>query len=150
VAVSARAHALILAAILAVGLVIGLQLGRGALDSGALALPDPCSRSVSVDGDDLDARAQRIALRALDHAACRLETSRELLLEDVIVVVRDGGTLPDEVQDRLRDGLRAGIDAEQEEGGINTVTAFTLRQAVRFTPFEWLVGALRRLEPLIT
>lgn len=144
-----RAHALILAAILLAGLLVGLQLGRGALDHGALALPDPCARTVSVTGDSVDARAQRIALRALDHAACQLGTTREDLLTDVALVVRDGGDLPDPVEERLKEGLRRGIDAEEEAGGINRVTAFTLRQAVRFTPFDWLVWALREVEPLV-
>lgn len=143
-----RAHALILAAILAAGLLIGLQVGRGALDEGALDLPDPCARTVALPGDGVDARAQRIALRALDHAACELGTTREALLEDVLVVLRDDGSLPDGVQDRLNDGLQRGIDAE-EERGLNAVAAFTLRQTVRFTPFDWLLGALRELEPLV-
>jgi hypothetical protein len=147
---TARAHAVILAATLAVGLLIGLQLGRGALDQGALALPDPCAREVALPGDSVEARAQRIALRGLDHAACRLGTSREALLEEVIVVVREGGSLPPETEERIKGGLRAGIDAEQDEGGINAITAFTLSQAVRFAPFDWLVETLRRLEPVIT
>lgn len=147
---TARANAVILAAILAAGVLIGLQLGRGALDEGALELPDPCARTVSVPGDSVEARGQRIALRALDHAACELGTSREALLDDVLVVLRDDGSLPGEVEDRLKEGLQRGIDIEEEQGGINAITAFTLRQTVRFTPFDWLVGALRELEPLVT
>lgn len=143
------AHALILLAILVVGALIGMQIGRGALDQGALALPDPCSRVVTLPGDSVDARAQRIALRALDVAACDLGTSREALLERVTVAVDEGGGLPSEVEDSLKTGLRRAIDIEQDEGGINAFTAFTLSQAVRFTPFDWLLRALRELEPLI-
>jgi len=147
--VTARAHALILVALLAAGALIGLQVGRGALDEGALALPDPCTRTVSVPGDSVEARGQRIALRAVDHAACDLGTTREALLEDVLAALRDDRDLPGEVQGRLKDGLRHGIDVEEDRGGINAITAFTLRQAVRFTPFDWLMRALRELEPLI-
>lgn len=143
------AHALILLAILAVGALVGMQLGRGALDQGALALPDPCTRTVSLPGDSIDARAQRIALRALDDAACQLGTSREALLQRVTVAVEEGGGLPEEVEDRLKDGLQDAIETEEDEGGINGFTAFTLRQAVRFTPFDWLLRALGELQPLI-
>jgi hypothetical protein len=143
------AHALILLAIVAVGALVAMQLARGALDQGALALPDPCTRTVSVPGDSVDARAQRIALRALDDAACDLGTSREALLERVTVAVEEGGGLSDEVEDALKDGLRAAIDTEQEQGGINALTALALSQAVRFAPFDWLLRALREVEPLI-
>jgi hypothetical protein len=143
------AHALILLAIVAVGALVAMQLARGALDQGALALPDPCTRTVSVPGDSVDARAQRIALRALDDAACDLGTSREALLERVTVAVEEGGGLSDEVEDALKDGLRAAIDTEQEQGGISALTAFALSQAVRFAPFDWLLRALREVEPLI-
>jgi hypothetical protein len=147
--VTRRAHAVILLAIIVVGALVGMQLGRGALDQGALALPDPCTRVVTLQGDGIDARAQRIALRALDAAACDLGTSREALLEQVTAAVEEGGGLPSEVEDRIKDGLGRAIDAEQDEGGLNAFTAFTLRQAVRFTPFDWLLRALRELEPLI-
>lgn len=142
------AHVAVLAALLAVAALVAVELGRGALDDGALALPDPCTRTVGVTGDGFDAQAQRVALTALDHTACELGGTREELLMRVARAVDGGASLPDDVQDALRDGLGEAIDAEEDAGHINAVTAFALRQAVRFTPFDWMISALRELEPL--
>ncbi|MEQ8833230.1 MAG: hypothetical protein RIB67_02150 [Miltoncostaeaceae bacterium] len=144
------AHAAIAGMLVLLLALVGFQINRGALDEGALELPDPCARTVAIEGDSVDARAQRIALRGVDHTACATGTTREELLLRVIEVVADGGDLGDDLEDRLREGLRHGIDVEQDEGGINAVTAFALRQTVRFTPVDWLIAAVRELEPLLT
>ena len=143
------AHLAVLAAIALTAALVFAQVQRGALDEGALALPDPCRRSVTIVGDSVDARAQRIALRALDQAACNLGRSREQLLQEVTVALDRGTDLPSRDGDELKRGLRAAIDREHDEGGINAVTAFTLANAVRFTPFAWLMRALGELRPLI-
>lgn len=142
------AHLAIAVALVAVLALIAFELGRGALGDGALALPDPCTRTIDTTGEGLDAQTQRIALTALDRAACDTGSTREELLMRVARAVDDGPELPGDVQDALRDGLGEAIDAEEEAGRINAVTAFALRQAARFTPFDWLVSALRELEPL--
>lgn len=144
------AHLVIAGLLVVLLALVGFQINRGALDAGALELPDPCTRTVTLEGDSVDARAQRIALRAADHTACATGTTREELLLRIIEVVEEGGDLGGDLEDRLREGLRHGIDVEQDEGGINAVTAFTLRQAVRFTPVDWLITAVRELEPLLS
>jgi len=143
------AHLAVAAALIAVVALIAVQLGGGALDDGALALPDPCTREVSVAGEGVDPQTQRIALTALDSAACGLGTSREELLLDVAAAATDGHDLPDDVKARLREGLLAAIDSEEEAGRIGGTTAWVLRQTARFTPLDWLLRAIREIDPLI-
>lgn len=143
------AHLAVACVLLAVVALIGVELGRGALGDGALALPDPCTRQVAVAGEGVDPQTQRIALTALDAAACELGTSREELLLDVTAAATDGDELPDEVTARLRAGLLAAIDAEEDAGNIGGTTAWVLRQAARFTPLDWLLRAIRELDPLL-
>lgn len=142
------AHLAILALVVcAVGL-IGLQLGAGALDDGELALPDPCTRTVPISGDGADAQTQRIALGAVDHTACQLDTTREELLLVVIEAVDGDRDLPDGAEDHLRDGLIAQIDAEEQADRMGGITATVARQAVRFTPTSWILRAIREVRPL--
>lgn len=141
---------MVVAALVAVVALISVELGRGALGDGALALPDPCTRQVAVTGEGVDPQTQRIALTALDSAACELGTSREELLLDVAAAATDGDDLSDQVKGRLREGLLAAIDAEEEAGRIGGTTAWVLRQTARFTPLDWLLRAIRELDPLLT
>ena len=121
----------------------------GALGDGALALPDPCSRTVGVTGDALDAQAQRVALTAVDHTACETGGTREDLLLRIARAVDGGPELPGEVEDALRDGLSQAIAAEEEAGRLNGAAAWLLRQAVRFTPLNWVLNAIGEVRPLL-
>lgn len=143
------AHLAVAAVIVAVVALIAVELGGGALDDGALALPDPCTRQVTLTAEGVDAQTQRIALTALDSAACDLGVSREELLLDVAAAATDGDDLSDEVRGKLREGLLAAIDTEEEAGHIGGSTAWVLRQTARFTPLDWLLRAIRELDPLI-
>jgi hypothetical protein len=142
-------HAAIAAALAAGAILIGVEVGRGALDDGALAVPDPCAREVRIEGGGLDGQAQRIGLRALDAAACELGTTREELLLTAAESLHDRGELPEGTEEAIRDGLAAAIRAEREEGRIGAVTAFLLEQAARRTPVGWAVAAAERAGGII-
>jgi hypothetical protein len=142
-------HAAIAAALAAAAVLVGVELSRGALGDGALAVPDPCTREVTVDVGGLDGQAQRIGLRALDDAACRLGTSREELLLDAAGSLDERGELPGGTEEAIRDGLAAAIRAERDEGRIGAVTAFLLEQAARRAPVAWVVAAAQRAGGII-
>ena len=75
-----RPAAWVLAALILSGAVlVGVELGRGALDEPAPKIADPCQPRAGRTGG-LDATIQRIVLDGLDGAACRLHTTREELV----------------------------------------------------------------------
>jgi hypothetical protein len=88
---------------------------------------------------------QRVAAAGLDAAACRLGMGREELLIAMASALVGSGDLPAGAEEALRDGLERAIQAEQEAGRVDRVSAFVLRQAVRHTPVSWTVAAAREL-----
>jgi hypothetical protein len=138
------AHAIVALALAAAALLVGIEIHRGALSEGALAVPDPCDRRVDVATTGLDGAAQRVGLQALDAAACGLGTTREELVISIAGHVAEGRELPDEVAGALRSGLEEAIDREEAAGRIGRVGAFLLRQAARRAPVEWILAAVER------
>lgn len=143
-------HLAILAALAATALLVGVELGRGALDDGRLAVASPCARSAPEVRDGVDAQAQRIALAAVGTAACALGRGREELLIEVAGAIEDGDEIPGEVEDALRDGLEDAIDAEEDAGRLNRVAAFLLRQTAGRAPVDWIVAAVEQIGPRVT
>jgi predicted MFS family arabinose efflux permease len=62
---------------------LAAQVGAGGLSYGAAPARDPCRAPPTLTGDGLDPTAQRVVLRGLDKAACRLGTSREQVVIDM-------------------------------------------------------------------
>jgi hypothetical protein len=143
------AHAAIAVALVAAIALIAVELGSGGLEEDALAVPDPCSRQVQVATGGLDGQTQRVALTALDDAACRLGTSREQLLLSVASSLQTSRSFPPGTEDAIRDGLEHAIDKEHDEDRMNAVTAFLLKQAAQRAPVEWVVRAVEEIGPLV-
>lgn len=137
--------AVILLALVATGLLIGLEVQRGALDHGSAPVTDPCRSRPVTAGRGLDGAAQRVAAAGLDAAACRLGMGREELLLALASSLVGTGEPPPGAEDALRDGLEQAIEAEREAGRIDRISAFLLRQAVRHAPVGWTVAAARGL-----
>ena len=75
-----KAAAWVLVALLLSGAaLVGVELGKGALDEPAPKIANPCQPREGRTGG-IDATIQRIVLDGLDGAACRLHTSREELV----------------------------------------------------------------------
>ena len=142
-------HLVILACLAAAAVLIGLELQRGALADGRLAVADPCTRAAPPLMDGADAQAQRIGLSAVDAAACRLGTSREELLVSVAGTLEDGQDLPDDVEDALRDGLQDAIGAEEDADRLNPVAAWALGQAAGHAPVGWIMKAVEEIGPRV-
>jgi hypothetical protein len=143
-------HLVILAGLAAAALLVGVELQRGALADGRLAVADPCTRAAPAPGDGTDAQAQRIGLSAVDAAACRLGTSREELLLSVAGSLEDSRDLPDDVEDALRDGLQEAIDAERDADRLNPVAAWVLGQTAGHAPVDWIMRAVEEFGPRVT
>ena len=142
-------HLVILAGLAAAALVIGVELQRGALADGRLAVADPCTRATPALVDGVDAQAQRVGLSAVDAAACRLGTSREQLLVSVAGTLEGGRDLPDDVEGALRDGLQDAIDAEEDADRLNPVTAWVLGQTAGHAPVDWIMKAVETIGPRV-
>lgn len=142
-------HLAILAALAAALVLVAVELGSGALDEGPLAVPDPCTRSVSVATEGLDGTTQRIGLRAIDAAACELGTTREELLLETAASLVESRELAPGTEEAIRDGLERAIEAEESAGRLNRVEAFLLSQAAQRVPVEWVVRAVEEVAPLL-
>jgi hypothetical protein len=124
---------------------VGAELAAGARDVGRYAAQDPCTTSPDTfSGGGLDGVAQRIALSALDGAACELDTTRERL---VLSIDPDSGYADvtwddDTAEQALRVGARRAIDDADERGSLPGPIASILRFAVDRAPVDWLVEGL--------
>jgi hypothetical protein len=131
-------------AVVAVGL-LAMESRAGAWSVGEFEEEDPCATGPDpFPGDGLDAAVQRIALSALDGAACELGTSRERL-----VLSLDEGSGFDDVEwddatleQALRDGTRRAIDDAEERGTLPGWAAAAMGFLVDRAPIDWLVEGI--------
>jgi len=118
---------------------VGVELGKGALDEPAPKIANPCQPREGRTGG-IDATIQRIVLDGLDGAACRLHTSREefvLSLGGGVGVTRRWDEHTIEVA--LRAGLLRSVDEAVQRGDVPSFLAPALRQLVESAPLDQLV-----------
>jgi hypothetical protein len=147
---SRRPASAVLAALLAGAVVlVGVELGEGALGHVPPALANPC-RPRPAHGGGLDATIQRIVLDGFDGAACRLHTTREEL-----VLSLGPGTGFRRRWDRrtieaaLRAGLLHSVDEAERRGDVPEFIAPLLRRLVRTAPLDRLIEGGIRLRDLL-
>ncbi len=135
-----KAAARVLVALLLSGAaLVGVELGKGALDEPAPKIADPCQPREGRTGG-IDATIQRIVLDGLDGAACRLHTSREELVLSLgggVGVTRRWDKHTIEVA--LRAGLLRSVDEAVQRGDVPSFLAPALRQLVESAPLDQLV-----------
>ena len=129
-----------------VGVVLlGAQVAAGAADVGEYVAEDPCTADPDpFPGGGLDGTVQRIALSALNGAACELDTSRERL---VLSIDPDSGyadvTWDEETaEEALRVGAHRAIDDFDERDALPGFVASLLHLAVDHAPIGWLTDRL--------
>jgi MFS family permease len=141
-----------LAPSLAIGglLVIGggllvVEHSAGAADVGEFVAVDPCTAPPDTyEGKGLDAVVQRIALSALNGAACDLGTTRERL----VLSLDENSGYEDVTWDKptaeeaLRKGAKRAIDDADDRGSIPGWVAAALKFTVDHAPIGWLVDRL--------
>ncbi len=135
-----KAAAWVLVALLLSGAaLVGVELGKGALDEPAPKIANPCQPREGRTGG-IDATIQRIVLDGLDGAACRLHTSREELVLSLgggVGVTRRWDQHTIEVA--LRAGLLRSVDEAVQRGDVPSFLAPALRQLVESAPLDQLV-----------
>ncbi|HEU4840651.1 MAG TPA: MFS transporter, partial [Ilumatobacteraceae bacterium] len=128
----------------ALGLVV-TELANGARDVGQFVAEDPCTAAPDpYPGDGLDASVQRIALSALNGAACELGTTRERL---VLSLDTNSGyadvTWDDEtLEAALQVGAHRAIDDANDRDAIPGWAAAALGFLVDRAPTGWLVDRI--------
>jgi len=146
-----RAVPWIVAALIASGaLLVGIEIGKGALEEPSPKIASPCAPRDGRTGG-IDTTIQRIVLDGLDGAACRLHTTREEL---VLSLGGNSAVLPrrwDEhtVEVALRAGLLRSVDDAERRGDIPGFLAPLLRRLVESAPLDRLVQGGFSLSDLI-
>ena len=135
-----RPAAWVLVALLLSGVaLVGVELGKGALDEPSPKIANPCQPREGPTGG-IDATIQRIVLDGLDGAACRLHTTREELVLSLgggVGVTRRWDAHTIEVA--LRAGLLRSVNAAVRRGDVPEFLAPALRGIVERAPIGQLV-----------
>ena len=128
--------------------VVVLVLGTfvaGAVDFGTREYVAPCEAPDDPfpQGSGLDGTLQRIALSAINGAACELGTGREELLlsiEPTSSYAEEVTWTQEALEDALHAGLLRAIDDADERNTIPGFVASALRFAAERTPIDWILG----------
>jgi hypothetical protein len=137
--------ALAAGAMLAGVALFGFEAAAGASTVGQYQATDPCHATADpYSGNGLDSTVQRIALGALNGAACQLHTSRERLL----LSLDPSGHLASVKWDKatIEKALQAGADRAvndaEHRGSLPGPAAAVLRFAADHAPLDWILGLL--------
>ena len=131
-------------ALVAVAL-LGVEQAAGASTVGAFTAADPCTAGPDpYPGSGLDAVGQRIALSALNGAACELHTTRERL---VLSLDPNSGykdvTWDNATRDKaIKAGTKRAIDDARDRGTLPGWGAAALRFVADHTPVGWFLDRL--------
>jgi len=135
-----RALASLFALLAAAVVLVGVELGNGAARSVSPPLAKPCQTRQSFPGSGLDAIIQRVLLDGLDHAACRLGTTREKLV--LSLGSGTGVRLRHErstVEAAIRAGLLQSVNQAERRGDVPGFLAPALRRLVETAPIDTLI-----------
>ena len=128
---------------------VGVELGKGALNEPSPKIADPCQPRAGRTGG-IDTTIQRIVLDGLDGAACRLHTTREELVLSLgggVGVTRRWDEHTIEVA--LRAGLLRSVAAAVQRGDVPGFLAPDLRGIVERAPLGKLVRGGISLQDLL-
>jgi hypothetical protein len=112
----------------AAAVLVGVEFAKGAAHTGGVQLANPCHPQL-FQGDVV----QRVVLAGLDHAACRLHTSREALVLAL-------GTTSKRKEAALRAGMLRAVDEAERRGEIPGLLAAPIRKLIRTTPINKLIS----------
>ncbi len=132
----------VLAALLAaVGVLIVVELGMGALDFGETRIANACTTEADFEGGGIDGAIQRFALAAISGAACELGTSREELVLSFVPSANASDVRWD--KETINRALRAGVEKAAEdtagEGLLGSLLAGLLDEILA-DPLAWILG----------
>jgi hypothetical protein len=141
-----------LAALVAASVVLlALELGLGALDSGEYQPSDPCTTVARFEGSGVDAAVQRVLLSGLNGAACELGTTREELVlsfSDATPTERIPWTR-ERGEDAVRAALVRAADDARARGELGAAEALVLREVAERLPLDLVFAAAERLRGVL-
>ncbi len=126
---NSRGFAIVAAALVLSGGLLGVQLASGGADFVPQRAADPCQDRVRTGRDDLEGLAETVVLTGLDEAACKLGISRERLLlalpseEDRAELARETGTDERGLARAIKDGMSTGVDRLEKAGRLPNMSA---------------------------
>ena len=136
-----------IAIMLMVVVLIGAEIRAGARDFGTHVYVEPCNAPADPfpQGKGIDGTLQRIALSAIDGAACKLGTTREEL---ILSLEPKSGFGPAvhwtraTLEDALRAGLVRAIDDADHRNTIPGFVASGLKIVANHAPIDWILGRI--------
>jgi MFS family permease len=139
------ALALGIAIIVLVAALVVAEFRAGARDFGTHDYVAPCDAPADPfpQGSGIDGTLQRIALSAINGAACQLGTSREEL---ILSLEPRSGFGPEvtwtraTLEDALRAGLVRAIDDADDRNTLPGFVATALKAVARAAPIDWILG----------
>jgi MFS family permease len=124
------------------GVLVALELAVGAIGFGRVKLEDPCSARPASHGAGVDPAVQRVALSALDGAACALHTSAEAL---VLSFSPAAGTHISWTPATVAEAVLGAIGQEARDNTGSGSALATLRQTlgkIAADPLGWVIQQL--------
>ena len=131
----------LVALLVAAGLLIVAELAAGALDFGETTITDPCTTEARFEGGGIDGAVQRFALSAISGAACELDTSREELVLSFVPSANASDVRWDE--ETINRALRAGVEQAAEDtagDGIGGALLSGLLNEILADPLAWILS----------
>ena len=143
-----KAHRVPAAAIAAAGLLVGLYLALGGATYQPLEVADPCAPRPVEELQQRDELTERLALSALDGAACSLQVPRE----DLVFVIADPAqreaflaeqAVSEEALDEaLRAGLVRAVDDAELAGDLSSFEHTVLLEVAERVPAAEAIDVL--------
>lgn len=150
-----RLAPVVVAAVVVLG-VLGLYLVLGGASFEPTPVADPCAPRAQGATDGIDEAIERVALTALDGAACDLGVSRESLVlalrdeEALAAFAREEGVPRARAEAALREGLLRAIDEAEEDGTLPGFAAGLVRAAAERVPPRLLLELVEQLRGLVS
>jgi hypothetical protein len=129
-----------LAALGAAAALIGVYLALGGASYEPLEVADPCDPRPVAELQERDELTEKLALSALDGAACELQVPRE----DLVFVIADPterdeflathSVTEEQLDAALEAGLVRAVDDAERAGDISSFEATLLREAAQVVP----------------
>ena len=146
-----RGLALLVLALAASALLVGLALAAGGPDRGTLHLANPCRSRPPLHTGGTGGTIEQVALDGLDGAACHLRVSREKLVVGLASdegrrhILGTGRTEDDRVEEAIRSGLRRAIDDAHDRGRLDGLDLTLLRAATDHLPIAELMEGYQKI-----
>jgi hypothetical protein len=155
VSAARRAQVLVVGAILASLVVVGVYLAAGGSSYTPERSQDPCDPRPWRDPEGLQEIAEQFSLSALDGAACKLGVTREVLARALATPeARERfseryGIDDEKLAEAIRAGLVRAVDDAEEAGALPPIIAGPLRGFVQEIPLDRAIELVQDARSLL-